>query len=251
MTSDQVIVVAGAVGILLLVAWVVLNSKGRLKLGSSELQEDESPFAELMARRAPRSDAPAAASHPPPRPLRLPSEEFHAGWGAPSEAEDEPAPPAGVTLASVEGRSNIGGPAFGTRSREAQRGLGPSLAVGVSLPPSADPTQLAHQIAAELRAGQKLQAIKRLREHTGWGLAKAKAAVEDYATSGHLDLPESRPSQRPVAAVQAPPAVPDSAQLATLVRRLLGSHGKIAAIKELREVTGWSLKECKDFVERD
>lgn len=44
-----------------------------------------------------------------------------------------------------------------------------------------------------LRAGRKIEAIKRLRDHRGLGLKEAKQTVEAYAKA-HPDLVPDRPS---------------------------------------------------------
>jgi ribosomal protein L7/L12 len=80
-------------------------------------------------------------------------------------------------------------------------------------------------------AGQKIEAIKVLREATGAGLAEAKRAVEA------IERGEWSPS-----AIAA-----SDSDLELL--QLFQERGKIAAIKLHRERTGAGLKESKDFVE--
>ena len=76
---------------------------------------------------------------------------------------------------------------------------------------------------------RKLEAIKLVREHSGWDLQRAKAYVEqrqDRRSASSLD-----------------PEVMVAAQ------QLMAEHQKIAAIKLIRNHTGWGLKEAKDYVE--
>jgi ribosomal protein L7/L12 len=83
-----------------------------------------------------------------------------------------------------------------------------------------------------LADGRKIEAIKRLREATGMGLAEAKAAVDRLEQGSNLPSP--------------PPVDP------VLERELvsqLEQGRKIWAIKIYREATGARLKEAKDAVE--
>jgi ribosomal protein L7/L12 len=89
-------------------------------------------------------------------------------------------------------------------------------------------SELANRIRELVADGQKIEAIRVLREATGLGLAEAKHMVE----SG----------------MAAPPDLPDGdfeRELVTLVQ----SGQKIEAIKRHRERTGMGLKESKDAVE--
>jgi len=85
-----------------------------------------------------------------------------------------------------------------------------------------------------LRQGRKIEAIKRLREATGLGLAEAKARVEAHEDAG----------PRMARAMAQPPK-----ELPPQVLQALRAGSKIEAIKRLREATGLGLKEAKDVVE--
>ncbi|MDX2014392.1 MAG: ribosomal protein L7/L12 [Myxococcaceae bacterium] len=93
-----------------------------------------------------------------------------------------------------------------------------------------------------LRAGRKIEAIKRYRELTGVGLKEAKDAVEALERGEPLVLPVPRalPQQ------QLPP---DSAIDDAELRQHLAADRLIDAIKRYRELTGLGLKESKDAVE--
>src|SRR5687767_3432576 len=87
-----------------------------------------------------------------------------------------------------------------------------------------------------VRAGRKIEAIKRYRELTNAGLKEAKDAVEapDFLTP----LPA------------APQQHPDEDPRMEEVRSLARASRKIDAIKLHREITGLGLKESKDAVEK-
>ncbi len=84
-----------------------------------------------------------------------------------------------------------------------------------------------------LSKGDRIGAIRLLREQRGLGLAEAKAAVEAFESMGHL------PPERP-----APPALPDD------VRELVAQGKVIEAIKLLRVKTGLGLAEAKALVDQ-
>lgn len=87
-------------------------------------------------------------------------------------------------------------------------------------------------VADLLRAGQKIEAIKRYRELTGVGLKDAKDAVEAM----------ERGDAVPVTTAPAPVS-------AANVQALLREGKKLEAIKLYREQSGLGLKEAKDAVE--
>ena len=93
---------------------------------------------------------------------------------------------------------------------------------------------LPDEVQRVLRAGNKIEAIKLLRELTGLGLAQAKAAVE----AGRLPDGASR-SQPPRAGSGLP----------ARVQGLLRQGKKVEAIKDLRQANNLGLKEAHDEVE--
>ena len=95
------------------------------------------------------------------------------------------------------------------------------------------------EVSALLAGGNKIEAIKRLRELTGLGLKEAKDYVEAMPSGGPLP---TLPSP-----VSAPPA---SAGDLTEVHALAQQGHKIEAIKRYRQLTGVGLKEAKDYVDR-
>lgn len=96
-------------------------------------------------------------------------------------------------------------------------------------------------VADLLRAGRKLEAIKKYRELTGVGLKEAKDAVEALERGESVAMPVS--TQAPTrAAATAPASDPE-------LRAHLSEGRLIDAVKRYRELTGLGLKEAKDAVE--
>ena len=111
------------------------------------------------------------------------------------------------------------------------------------VPPPVAGTNLAApdltEVSALLAGGNKIAAIKRLRELTGLGLKEAKDYVEAMPSGGPLPVLPSAGS--------APPA--GAGGLAE-VHALAQQGHKIEAIKRYRQLTGVGLKEAKDYVDR-
>jgi len=95
------------------------------------------------------------------------------------------------------------------------------------------------EVSALLAGGNKIEAIRRVRELTGLGLKEAK----DYVES----MPAGRTLPPLPAAGLSRPA--DQGSLAE-VHALAAQGQKIEAIKRYRELTGVGLKEAKDYVDR-
>lgn len=96
-------------------------------------------------------------------------------------------------------------------------------------------------ISAEMRQGNKIQAVKLYREATGCGLAEAKNAVESME-AGFSHSTE---------AAELPPTFRSglTPELRSKVLAALRAKKKIEAIKNYREATGLGLAESKDAVE--
>ncbi|HEY1017024.1 MAG TPA: ribosomal protein L7/L12 [Herpetosiphonaceae bacterium] len=95
--------------------------------------------------------------------------------------------------------------------------------------------------------GQKIAAIKQLRELTGMGLKDAKDYVEALAQPG--GMPESQSLYPDGFAPERKAGLPLSRAQEDELRDLVARNQKIEAIKRVREATGLGLKECKDYVE--
>lgn len=91
------------------------------------------------------------------------------------------------------------------------------------------------QLAAALRDGRKIEAIKRYRELHGVGLREAKDAVEAMQAGTPLPTP----------VLMDPPETGLQPELDRLIR----ASQKIMAIKHYRDITRAGLKECKDAIE--
>ncbi len=112
-------------------------------------------------------------------------------------------------------------------------------------PPSAMPSlgpDGDRDVRVLLASGQKIQAIKLVRELTGIGLKEAKDYVESLPPASlELDVGSVN--------VEASSASPATQEIEAEVGALLASGNKIAAIKRVRELTGMGLKAAKDYVE--
>jgi ribosomal protein L7/L12 len=102
---------------------------------------------------------------------------------------------------------------------------------------------IAQRIGELVAAGQKIEAIKLLREATGLGLADAKNAID--AVGSGTPLPPHLLQQ--VAARTADAA---AAELPADVLAAAAAGDRIRAIKLLREQRGLGLKEAKDLLDR-
>lgn len=93
-----------------------------------------------------------------------------------------------------------------------------------------------------LADGRKIEAIKRVREATGWDLKRAKDAVEHIQrgrAAGSIGTDPrfgGRSDSRP--------------ELDDEIRELLSRRRRIEAVKLVKDRTGWGLKESKEYVER-
>jgi ribosomal protein L7/L12 len=117
------------------------------------------------------------------------------------------------------------------------RGPGPGSPQSHDPGPPAATLVIDDQIAASLRNGLKIEAIKRYRDLYGVGLKDAKDAVEAIQAGKPLPTPEP---------VHAPAPEPS---LQPELDRLIRANQKIMAIKHYREITHLGLKESKDAVE--
>ncbi|MDZ4720072.1 MAG: ribosomal protein L7/L12 [Roseiflexaceae bacterium] len=105
--------------------------------------------------------------------------------------------------------------------------------------PGASIDELHAEVRQWLVGGNKIEAIKRVRQHTSMGLKEAKDYVEALEAGQAPTLPAS-----PLA-----PSPGISDDLHDQIRALLAKNQKIEAIKLVRQHTGMGLKEAKDYVE--
>jgi ribosomal protein L7/L12 len=111
---------------------------------------------------------------------------------------------------------------------------------------------LAQQIGELVVGGEKIAAIKLLREATGMGLAEAKAVIDAVERGERLPPLAEQQVQQQNASRAADPGgdVLLADALPTEVRRLAEAGNRIHAIKLLREQRGLGLKEAKDLLDR-
>lgn len=95
------------------------------------------------------------------------------------------------------------------------------------------------EIVQLVQQGQKIEAIKLLREVGGVDLAEAKKLVDLIERLGGMPADSGTPVERP----ELPP------EALAQVRAALAAGNKIEAIKLYREHTGLGLKEAKDAVD--
>jgi ribosomal protein L7/L12 len=95
------------------------------------------------------------------------------------------------------------------------------------------------EVSVLMASGNKIEAIKRLRELTGLGLKEAKDYVESMPAAGPLPV-------LPRTGFAPPAGAGDLAEVHALAQQ---GH-KIEAIKRYRQLTGVGLKEAKDYVDR-
>ena len=105
--------------------------------------------------------------------------------------------------------------------------------------PVTPPTDLREAVLGLLALNRRIEAIKLYRVRTNVGLAEAKVAVEAIEAGGF-----------PAAGTPSPPPPASSGDLAAQAGSLKARGLTIQAIKVVREQTGMSLKDAKDFVDR-
>lgn len=122
-----------------------------------------------------------------------------------------------------------------------------------TLPFAASPTVVtadaAHEVERLLSQGQKIPAIKLVREQTGLGLAEAKNLIDTWpnaiTVAQHRVAPYASPPAAvpPVAQGELPPDV------IAQIDHLVAADQRIQAIKLFRAATGVGLKEAKDRID--
>lgn len=102
----------------------------------------------------------------------------------------------------------------------------------------------AEALFAQLQGGDKIGAIKRIRELTGASLIEARDAIERIRS-----VTDARSALQ---GVRSPPQprIGNATGVDLEVRKLAADGQRIAAIKLLRERTGLGLKEAKDLLDQ-
>ena len=111
----------------------------------------------------------------------------------------------------------------------------PTITSLAQMPPELDGDEEIRRLVAQ---GNKIQAIKRVRDLTGLGLKEAKDYVDRLPHGSPLEYVATQPAV----------SVPD-ATLEQEVQQMLAYGQKIHAVKLVRERTGLGLKESKDYVD--
>ena len=142
----------------------------------------------------------------------------------------------------------------------------PVMRSSTASPTTATPAGISPEVIAQIdrlmAAGQKIQAIKVLRDHAKLGLKEAKDRIDHWSistTAAHIAAVSNTSPARsssPIAHSSSPAAYSPSSARSALpaavageVDRLIAGNQKITAIKLVREHTGVGLKEAKDIVE--
>ena len=104
------------------------------------------------------------------------------------------------------------------------------------------PSDIVAQAQELLTRSKKIEAIKLVRYHTSWNIQEAKDYVETLGTISQV---------KPVLEGQSVSNVGRSLPSSVMaeVRALLSERKTIAAVRLVRNHTGWGLKESKEFVD--
>ena len=92
--------------------------------------------------------------------------------------------------------------------------------------------ELEDQVRALLAQGQKVEAVKRVLRATGWGLKASKDYVDALAK-----------------AVLPAHSATDETTVEQEAKALIRRGAPVAAVKRVQELTGWGLRESKDYVD--
>lgn len=137
---------------------------------------------------------------------------------------------------------------------KALRGMRPQVPVapGSVSAPAGAPAPLSPETIAEIdrlvAAEQKIRAIKVYRDHTDVSLREAKDRIDRWVVGSAPATTAIPPATTaPTDAAGLRTALPTS--VASEIDRLLAAEQPIAAIKLLREHTGFGLKQSKDAID--
>lgn len=102
------------------------------------------------------------------------------------------------------------------------------------------PVQLEQQVRALIAQNQMIEAVKQVRQQTQWSLKESRAYVQAIAAGQSAVTPAS--GSVPMSSLPA--------DVAWEVQQLVNNRETIAAIKRVREATGWDLRTAKAYVDR-
>lgn len=101
-----------------------------------------------------------------------------------------------------------------------------------------------------VRAGKTIEAIKVYRQaYPAKGLAEAKAAVEKFAATGNLDIPDPSATPEEARAAHHRDSAGDTPDWQAAVAAEVRAGNKLEAIKVYRAATGADLRTAKEVVE--
>jgi ribosomal protein L7/L12 len=125
--------------------------------------------------------------------------------------------------------------------RQAVHGVKPPSPIGPTVASTTTLSPLDHHVRKLAAEGNKIEAIKAVREHTGLGLKEAKDYVEA--------IPNVVPLANFGHAAPAAQELKDVAMVREAAWQLVAKGQKIEAIKLVREHTGWDLKRSKEYAD--
>ncbi len=118
-------------------------------------------------------------------------------------------------------------------------------------PSPESPLDFDAEIYQLLAAGQKITAVKRVREVKNWGLKESKQYVDTLERQQTSPSPmATSPEIQADRLLNAPaPHLKATPEIKQAVHRLLAEHQKLAAVKLVRQEMGWHLWEAKKYVD--
>lgn len=123
-----------------------------------------------------------------------------------------------------------------------------TLDAGPSKFRSIEDPEVQDQLRMLMQQDQKIKALKLIRSTTGWGLKRSKDYFETVIAIEPLLSNNSVLSDRSEGSVESFDI--DRHDINDRIRLLMQQHQKINAIKLVRTVTNWSLKESKDYIDQ-
>jgi ribosomal protein L7/L12 len=94
-----------------------------------------------------------------------------------------------------------------------------------------DRQELEREVKALVEAGRKIAAVRLVQREQSLGLTEAQAYVNRLISEEQTDVESV--------------SLPDPAE----IRALVAQGRKIAAVKRVRETTGWGLRRAKEYVD--
>ena len=112
---------------------------------------------------------------------------------------------------------------------------------------AADSSNVEDRIRTLMQQNRKLDAIKLIRSTTGWGLKQSKDYLDAFPYLAPLPITEGMGNGNPTPPIESFDI--DHHDINDRVRLFMQRGRKIDAIKLVRTVTNWSLKEAKNYID--